>query len=308
MFIEKPMLASPADLDKIQFPVVVSPKFDGIRCIKREGRCLSRSLKPIPNLFVRQFVEDLLPDGIDGELMLEDLAAPFKDVSSAIMSRDGEPAFRFAAFDRVCENGPDVPFQDRFHNLLHWVAQFTNDWNRVNPDIECPLMVVNHSTVHSVEEIMAAHREADEMGFEGVMLRDPSGRYKFGRSTTREGLLTKVKTFVDEEATVIGVVELMHNDNEATTDELGRTKRSSAKAGKRPAGVMGTLVCRFDDGAEFEIGTGFTADERAQFWNVRETLTGLTVKVKHQPPPKGRAEGQAPRCPVFLGFRHGDDQ
>jgi hypothetical protein len=31
---------------------------------------------------------------------------------------------------------------------------------------------------------------------------------------------------------------------------------------------------------------------------------GRTVKIKHQPDPGGRLEGQAPRFPVFLGFRN----
>jgi hypothetical protein len=75
------------------------------------------------------------------------------------------------------------------------------------------------------------------------MLRDPNGPYKFGRSTRKEGYLLKLKRFCDSEAEVIGVVELMHNGNEAKTNALGRTERSTRKAGKTGMGVLGALAC-----------------------------------------------------------------
>ena len=46
----KPLLASPADLSTLRFPVLASPKLDGVRAIVKDGVVLSRSLKKIPNL------------------------------------------------------------------------------------------------------------------------------------------------------------------------------------------------------------------------------------------------------------------
>ena len=43
----------------------------------------------------------------------------------------------------------------------------------------------------------------------------PNAPYKQGRSTVREGYLLKVKTFLDDEATVVRFEERMHNGNEA---------------------------------------------------------------------------------------------
>ncbi len=53
----KPMLADAIEPDKypLRFPLFVSPKLDGVRCVVRDGVAYSRSLKPIPNQFV-QFV------------------------------------------------------------------------------------------------------------------------------------------------------------------------------------------------------------------------------------------------------------
>jgi DNA ligase-1 len=51
------------------------------------------------------------------------------------------------------------------------------------------------------------------------------------------------------------------------------------------------------------VGTGFTADQRADFWSRREQLRGQLVKYKHFP----HGVKDAPRHPVFLGFRDPED-
>lgn len=288
----KPLLAETAeDLGSLRFPLLASPKLDGIRCVKLNGKALSRKLKPIPNDFVRTWVEANLPDGIDGELLLRDHRAPFNEVSSAIMSKDGEPDFVFAAFDYFGDSDY-VTFRERFGKLVELASRISNR-----------LQVVPHQLITDaikLDNVVGLHLSD---GYEGTMVRDPNGRYKFGRSTLREGILLKIKPFVDEEATVVGCVEQMHNTNEATKDNLGHTKRSSAKAGKVGTGKLGALVCVTEDGAEFEIGTGFTDEQRVALWRADEMIVGHQVKFKHQPPPGGRKPGEAPRFPVFLGWR-----
>ena len=95
----KPMLAgkAPADLSTLAFPLLASPKLDGIRCIMRGSIAVSRKLLEIPNRYVQSQLKGL-PDGLDGELML-DLPGSFNAVQSAVMSVDGEPDFTFCAFD-----------------------------------------------------------------------------------------------------------------------------------------------------------------------------------------------------------------
>ena len=115
------------------------------------------------------------------------------------------------------------------------------------------------------------------------MVRRAGAHYKLGRSTARDGALLKLKCFEDAEAQVIGFVELLHNNNEATRSELGRTKRSSARAGKSVSGMLGALVV----GVEFEVGTGYTwgsgssgwfeDDERRAFW--RDRVEGANAGV-----------------------------
>lgn len=314
--IFKPLLASSCDdLSALRYPFLASPKLDGIRCIKIRGRALTRKLKEVPNSFVRNWVETHLPDGIDGELLLRDHRTPFNEVSSAIMSEDGEPDFVFAAFDFLDMSLAEqvasaVPFEQRLRRIYDMVD------SRTDPILE-HFYVVPHVLIIDLPALSSVVAQNLKDGFEGTMLRDPNGRYKFGRSTLKEQILLKVKPFVDEEATVIGFVEQMHNTNEATIDELGHTKRSSAKAGKVGKGMLGAFRCRTEDGALFEVGTGFTDDERKKIWRqyrdqflgpraavvLNTWPIGNVIKFKHQPPPGGRKPGEAPRFPVFLGWR-----
>jgi DNA ligase-1 len=158
---------------------------------------------------------------------------------------------------------------------------------------------VPHRHITTLDELNEAEEQALTAGFEGVMVRSPNSPYKFGRSTTSEGWLLKVKRFSQDEALIIGFEEQMHNANEATTNELGYTERSSHQANKIPMGVLGALIVRRPDGVEFNIGTGFTAAEREEIWRKRHEWIGQTVTYKFLPV----GVKDRPRHPVFLGLR-----
>ena len=56
--ITKPMLAGKCERpDALSFPVLATPKLDGIRCLKIKGRALTRSFKPVSNRFTREWIE-----------------------------------------------------------------------------------------------------------------------------------------------------------------------------------------------------------------------------------------------------------
>lgn len=278
----KPMLAAPADLDNLRFPLLASPKLDGIRALKVKEGLLSRTLKSIPNNHVQEAAR-AWPVGLDGELIVghptdKDV---YRNTVSGVMKTTGNPNFTFWVFD---QHDRQASYQDALGSLQQAAAQHIS------------VEVLNQEVIGDLDSLLAYEAQQVELGFEGVILRDPHAPYKFGRSTAKEGYLLKVKRFEDSEALVIGVVEEMHNGNEATKDNLGRTKRSTAKAGKTGKGTMGTLVCRdLKTGVEFEIGTGFTAADRVEYFRnppniVRYKFFPVGVKDK-------------PRHPVFLGVR-----
>jgi DNA ligase-1 len=94
----------------------------------------------------------------------------------------------------------------------------------------------------------------------------------------------------------------MHNGNEAIAGNVG-SSRSTAASGLSGKGTLGALRCRTSEGIEFNIGTGFTAAQRVEFWGQQRELLGTSVKFKSFQ----HGVKDAPRHPVFLGFRHKDD-
>lgn len=290
----KPMLAAKYDPDKQRFPALASVKIDGIRCLIKDGQALSRKLKLIPNKFVQAWVYDNPElEGMDGELMIGDMTSQeaFRRTTSGIMSQDGEPDFTFWAFDMW--NKREASFVQRL-GILSRRARHIDD----------RLMLVNQQIVHDNGEVAKYLASCEMEGHEGIMLRDPDSLYKFGRATPNTQELVKVKSFEDAEAVVVGYEEEMHNANEATVSELGKTKRSSHKANLHGKGTLGALVCRTmkvgsKDFIEFSIGSGFSQDERKRYWVDRHQLHGRIVKYRYF---AGGIKDR-PRFPVFMGFR-----
>ena len=284
--IFKPMLATDAVLDKLRFPLLASPKLDGIRAIVRDGVVYSRSNKPIPNKHVQSLFGHL--NTLDGELIVGLPTAKdcYTQTTSHVMSQDkADFPVTFYVFDCVRDVGANYICRQR------WLTEACeNTFAGVN--------VLEQVDIRHIDELLQYENDCLEDGYEGLILRDPNAPYKMGRSTVNEGYLLKLKRFVDAEAVVIGFEERMHNGNEATVSELGRTKRSSHKAGKSGRGDLGALVCRYE-GIEFNVGTGFSDDERARIWQDQTGHLGRIVKFKYFPV----GVKEAPRHPVFLGWR-----
>lgn len=321
--ITRPLLSAtaPPDLAGLKFPLLLSPKIDGIRCLKLNNHIVSRTLKNIPNHYIRKTLLSYnLPDGLDGELVTYSketgLINEFNKVSSDIMSQDGEPHFCYHVFDLISAD-LSIPFAVRYYSLLQWWSQLpVTEYSTVTSHVK----VVFHSECKSREDVEREEIFWLAKGQEGVMLRSPEGRYKCGRSTLREGILLKLKRFTDSEATIIGMTELMHNDNDETTNALGLTERSSHKENQRRGNTMGSLIVQDLSHPEwtskqrkaeglvgFEIGSGFTEKQRQYFWHNRELLVSGTMNnvLKYKFQSHGSID--APRIPVFLGMRFKGD-
>lgn len=285
----KPMLATDADLTKLRFPLLASAKLDGVRAVVRDGVVYSRSNKPIPNKFVQERFKHL--EYFDGELIVGPANSKtcYRDTVSHVMSHD-KAGFDvcFHAFDYVQDLQSD--YRDRQYRL-------NEAWEQTY--LRTPVYQHEQVLFNDLESLLKYEEQCLEEGYEGLILRDPNAPYKMGRSTVNEGYLLKLKQFVDDEALVIGFEERMHNGNEATTNELGRTKRSSHQENKTGRGDLGALVCRTTDGVRFNIGTGFTDSDRAAIWNCRDQFLGQLAKYKFFPV----GQKDAPRHPVFLGWR-----
>jgi len=270
----KPMLLprETPDLDTLDYPVYVTPKLDGIRVLFKNGVALSRTLKPIPNKDIQAWANkySLELEGMDGELIVGSPVSPtvYRDTNSVVMSHDKVSDFYFYHFDWWDDTVSD--YIDR--TMPH---EYHSEWsNHVH---------VLRFEAANKQELLEIEEEYLNDGYEGVIIRNFKGKYKYGRCTMKENNAFKLKRFEDAEAMVVGFEEEMHNGNEAETNELGRTKRSTAKDGLTGKGTLGALVCETPEGVRFNIGSGFDASDRCNFWNNREQLLGQYVKYKHFP-------------------------
>lgn len=284
--IKQPMLATseiPDIYEDVNYPCLIQPKFDGIRCIAIEGVAYSRKMKPIPNQFIQKFFSENKLHGLDGELMVH---GDFNKVQTAVMSEDGEPNFYYAVYDYW---DSDQPYKDRASLYVNRVLE-----------IRQPERVKNTQsiTVNDPKSVEIELQLFIDNGFEGAMLRKLDGKYKQGRSTFKEGYLLKLKRFSDDEAMVIGFEEKMSNTNVKEVDERGYTKRSSKKDGLVPANTLGSLQVDWN-GVVFNIGSGFNDEQRQDIWDNKEKYLGKLVTFKYQE----LSSYGVPRFPVWKWFR-----
>lgn len=306
--IKQPMLAAKFDKDlelakrqvqALRFPLFGSVKIDGIRAHICGGVAYSRKNKPIPNHSIQERLckSRSWINEFDGELVVgkPNISTCFNRTSSGVMSRGGIPDFSYYVFDKIDESGR-IPFVER--KLI-----FTEIIN-IRPD--SLVIPVPQILLRSHEELEAFEQHSVMHGWEGVMLRDPHGPYKQGRSTLREGWLIKVKRFEDSEAMILGYYEQETNTNTAVINEVGRSVRTSHAAGKFGNGNLGGFQVRdIHTNVEFNIGNfdGFTAKDRRDMWEHPDTYIGQIARYRYFP----IGVKEKPRHPTLTGIRNIDD-
>lgn len=182
-----PMLAAElTDERLLRYPLLATPKIDGIRFLVVNGRAVTRSLNPIPNDHVRTWIEATLPEGADGEITVP---GGFGATSSAVTRKDGTPDFTLHVFDWA----QDAPYQARIASA----AALANIDPRIR--VLAPVEIKDEAELWAFEDRCLAE------GHEGVILRDPAGGYWCGRVTEESGLFMKLKRHVDDEAVILGV-------------------------------------------------------------------------------------------------------
>lgn len=313
----KPMLANSdyrteQDLCKLRFPMFVSPKIDGIRCILADMG-MSRTFIPIPNLFVQRKLREIRdvvdqngcgPTLLDGELVIVNNTindVGYDDVQSGIMSRDGEPKFEYHLFDSVVPDKPEHPYHSRLERVevIHSLL--------VQRGINL-CKVVPQTIVKTVGDIALVEDEVLKQGYEGLIIRSMDGKYKYGRSTANEQLLVKFVRRERIEGKVVGVVELQRNTNDDIKNAFGDAKRSRVKDGMVAGDTMGALEVEIEHSGEFEnhfstveVGTGFTSKQRDEIWKRFKDggVIGDIVTIEH----RGVTKDFSLRFPSFKGFR-----
>lgn len=255
---------------RINFPCDVSAKLDGVRCITEVTpetlRMTSRGGKPynVPHQVYEELVELYGETGVgvlDGEIYKHGLA--LQDIVSAVKKDNpNTSSLEYWIFDVPS----DLPWEERREALANLQDKAS--------ELELKhIKFVLNVRVETEDEGRQVMNHYLERGFEGMMLRNLDGRYKFNH---RSPDLQKWKDFYDLEAKVI----------EVTRDKLDE----------------GVLMCEMQNGKTFECKMKGAHVYRA--YGSMLTLKGAWITVKYQ---QFTNDG-IPQFPVGLSVRECDDQ
>lgn len=294
----KPQLAKDVDLDTMIYPCWGMPKIDGVRGLNSDGNFTGRSLEPFTGYGQTEFWSDEALAGLDGEMI-----AGFDPASPDLLCNRSTSAM--GTFKGVTEraetswwifddvSNPALPYHARYNAAMQRVRTLKQDypdtWGRY-------LFVVGHEVIRNKVEAERYISECLDEGYEGAIFRNPDAPAKPDRPTKKGQELMRYKPWMDSEMLVTGLTEGTTNLNEATTNALGRTERSSHKENKEANGTVGSIQgvilkdvhhpitgkLLFAKDLQITIGPGkLTAAMRKNLWKHQDLIVNHVVKFQH---------------------------
>lgn len=258
------MLAYPFEekrLAKWNLPYLVQPKYNGLRCLAAHTpsgvQLLSSTGLPIETVpHIVQAMREL-PLGIyDGELYIHN---NFQKLISIVNRGNLAGDYREVEYI-IFDSKNELPQDAR----LWYLTNFTFPRGlQAAPVWAC-------SDLEDVESILS---EQMQLGYEGVVLREPQTYYKEKRVTT----MLKIKPRSSDTYRIVGTLEEVSIHGE-------------------PKGALGAFQVVDADGNTFKVGSGLTAEQRRYYWEHQDACLGHLVQVKYQ----GLTERGVPWFPVFV--------
>lgn len=283
----KPLLAynKAWEVDAIRYPVLASPKLDGIRAMRQmDGALTTRTGKKIPNTLIRDQLTDTLlayPGFFDGEITM--LGYDYNDIESIVMSEHHACArgWIYTIFDYARdENMLGTRYWNRYLELNNLLAHYRGE----------RLHVINNVMCYDSAQLKTHHTLLVANGYEGTIVRRVDAHYKMGRSTLREQIMLKYVDYVREEAVVTGV-ECAYENLDA-----GNSKKLENLV---PLDRAGTLRVHNKRWGEFNIGSGWDHETGREWLANPELVLHKTITYKYKP----HGTKDKPRQPIFVGFR-----
>jgi DNA ligase-1 len=264
------MLAYPFEekrLLKWPQPLIIQPKLNGERCraiLDPSGHCSLLSseenlITSVPHIVIALENLHLKNVELDGELYVHSM--PFEEIHSRVSRKVNEHPeswqIEYHIFDLINEKRQT----ERIVELHKLAESFTP-----------PLIEVAPQVALNLENIMMFHDQFLEQGYEGFILRHPHAPYVRTRSTN----LMKFKPKKEDYYRIVSYVEEM-------------------SIHKEPKNSLGALTLQ-SDLRVFNVGTGFTADQRHDLWKIRDSLIGKVARIQYQ----HLTSNHIPRFPVFV--------
>ena len=279
---------------KMVGPKQIEIKLDGVRVLTviKDGKVemFSRNGKQFHNFgHIIAEIEAVLKDKpapydlvLDGEVM----SANFQDLMKQVHRKSGGVAkdavlhlFDMIPLDKFLEGKYDVEQSKRSQYVWHWVDANKDALEHVQAlDWED----VDLSSPEGQDRFVELNKAAVDGGYEGVMIKDQKAVYECKRSHA----WLKAKPFIEVTLKVVAVEE-----------GTGRNE-----------GRLGAIIVEGEDDGytyHFNCGSGFTDDQRDQFWTNRDNVVGSLVEIRADARTKSQdSDTYSLRFPRFKTFRN----
>lgn len=265
-----------------------SRKLDGLRCYYLDGVPISRTNKPhkaAPFEHITEQIKSHLDYDnyvLDGEIIYlnPDGTEDFAKAISLARSDDRTPEcdnLYFCVFDMIQKDKflnkqPDVIFNDAYVRLkAHYgITSETISWYHTT---DKNILILKQVGDDELPQLQTARTENN---WEGLMVRNGLAPYEYKRTSN----LLKMKNMQDTEVKLIEMIP-------------GTGKYEN---------VLGAFMADYN-GFQLKIGSGFSDEQRAEYWNNRDKYIGKYVKVKYFEKTVNQQGGESLRFPIFLCFR-----
>ena len=270
---------------------LVEVKLDGVRVITivyPDGRVdqFSRNGKELVNFehIKEQFRKTVAgitePTVFDGEVM----SSSFQDLMRQVHRKSNVNAsdailylFDYLPLKDFEQGFWDKPQHERSAKLHH----YKDLWAEETPNIQIlDNELVDLDTAQGQTRFKEINQQAIDGGYEGIMIKDPNAGYECKRSHA----WLKMKPFIEVSLEVVNV-------EEGTGRNIGR---------------LGALVCSGSDlgkNITVNVGSGFSDDQRSEFWLARDRVLGQIVEVRADAITQNQDGSYSLRFPRFLRFR-----
>ena len=251
-----PMLAAKFDekKHKLQYPCVVQPKYNGVRCIgyrhNDEIRLMSRGGKTYNVKHIAEACKKLLrPQQVfDGEIYIH--GESLQKINSLVKKpQEDSKRLEYWIYDTFWRDQTSAEFKNRLIDLEDLYKDLANFE-------DTPLRKVPWGQISAESFVRKAEAYWVERGYEGAIVRDYRGTYEIGK---RSSYLLKVKSFLDEEFSIVGYKE-------------GEGK------------FLGCVIweCITKEGKTFSVTPKGDMEQRAKWYQNADKYVGKRLTVKFQ--------------------------
>ncbi|MDX1532755.1 MAG: hypothetical protein R3230_00955 [Nitrosopumilaceae archaeon] len=258
------------NVSKINFPCFSQTKEDGeYQDIIYDGNnisCFSRNGINNTNNHLSRELYSIIEDNLDAAVVLMGEILVFTDnTQTELMSREdgnGYLSSKEVDKDRLLyvlwdmveyedfkDGAASTPYKDRFHALKRFCGRVSTQTKQIR--------LIDSRVVNSIDEVIEHFKENATNGLEGTVIKNMNMQWKNGTSRDQ----VKIKIVFDCDLRIVGFNQ-------------GKEKGKYVEK-------LGSLQVKSSDGmVEFNVGTGFSDEQRAEIWENRVSYLKKIVTVK----------------------------